>query len=1649
MSSLSFASTSSFRNALMGVNLPPYNVPGTYTSPVGPLTYPTQLSSYSVVDSPDFLIANSPFPNQSYVLNEFGPTGGFNNTINFNGPLIPTIPTYAEYSPNQTNMDILNDTFIDAAYIQNSYGPQGGYQYMVDITDIQLNNFIYQPYWDPPNFAPSSYSPYNILFSDNPQGDNGPLSQDSYLARLGAEQLKTTFQNRVDAEIYQNTVGLVNLDSLQDPFEASLIATGKEPLIYRNWRITVPENPILQAADFVTRLGGAYWPVSPIPGDYFDEPNFDSKQTSNALNVVNQLTGGFLGPILNKRRQPSQVFIANTGNGQRSALFRSLEYNRYQPGFSKDFGGLLGIGQGLVNLVVDLINPNNGTLNGGYYVGNKDADPSTITSPPNQVPVNAFGQQEQVPVYGPSEMGKLYEGNIDSLNFGLAGKSFTDGGGITGEFVWVSPKYKPNAGFRATPGGASGSKDEDWDGISSQFTRGESTNLTFKETSILDQTQRLVDSADNVSGIARLKHVGNAINQVSKVFNDGYKEITKGSQVLSYTDNSDGSQAGIEYCRVFTKDTPYYTYNDLQKTEGIVDSGRKFNNSVLKNTFNLNIAPTSENVVEVSPKNFIAKKYMFSIENLAWRTSSKPGFRYDDLPNCEKGPNGGRVMWFPPYDIDFSESNTANWNSTSFLGRPEPMYTYKDTTRTGSLKWKIIVDHPSVMNLIVKKQLEGVSKDRVNSMLDSFFAGCLKYDLYDLGVKFNTIPSSDLFTYQEILSNNPTEEEVVNIIDELPKGPSKDDKKDNVDLSLSNFKKKYDDVGFYFENDTPDPNTDNTTSSVPFNETYGPYTSQSNISKYVAKANGLFNDGDSERNVQEFFDSVVIDNFNTISNNPESNFIKDAFDILKEKKARVNITLVGSASAPASQNYNVNLSKRRVDSVKQFLSETSSGDANLSQFFDDGTIKVESKGEMETIVFPKGNTSDSGNTFGSEINCTKNIEDKDKRTNRGSQIYSVNAMACRRVSILIETIPLDPVTTTTTTEVPKKTIVKKNNYTKTIQEKLKSGIGKRILRSLLSECDYFEVIQQENPMVYDSIREKIKYFNPAFHSMTPEGLNGRLTFLNQCLRPGETIPIVRTDSNGNDTLVSNDAINTSFGTPPILVLRIGDFYNSKIVPKSINITYNPLNLDLNPEGIGVQPMIAEITMSFDFIGGQGLTRPVEQLQNALSFNFFANTEVYDERAVATEDRSTLDRELIQRIVDTEEAGTFKGDNNIPNPGGNTIGVVMSEETVSSGYTGTITYKKVMDDLLGLTNEYYVSIPNKIETFINEHNFGIWELISKNRRYIKGNGKIPESIEVDIYGKPENTQKNIDNLFEFLINDIKFTDNGPPTNYIITNLEGLGFSVSVMNEVTNNMVNYVNDYKVEFSSPIFTKINEITEQQQNMVQTLREVNLISQKFDGKIPSAGIPFIYNTVGTDNVDSSTPAEQSIENTFDELSYDYKEVLNQLNLFYRDLLVGEDTTNRNMEFITLNGSNYDAENGLFSNQSEKILNPADQHMFMVLSNVFNNSDKLDNFIDFVISGRLSKMGKLKRNFRKFCESFSVKVKDELKEEQKLITKFKEEPKYQEVIKESVYVKGKTREFDYSTVVIPTKIEQQQKDIQELYKGVGGDKWDGVVKLT
>lgn len=162
------------------------------------------------------------------------------------------------------------------------------------------------------------------------------------------------------------------------------------------------------------------------------------------------------------------------------------------------------------------------------------------------------------------------------------------------------------------------------------------------------------------------------------------------------------------------------------------------------------------------------------------------------------------------------------------------------------------------------------------------------------------------------------------------------------------------------------------------------------------------------------------------------------------------------------------------------------------------------------------------------------------------------------------------------------------------------------------EYTYFKQINENDDMVKRYISDKVDYFDPAFHSITPEGFNARLTFLQQCLRQGPTISASDTFGGG-----SYGAGNLSFGRAPFCVLRIGDFFNTKICIESINIEYDTgggVQWDLNPEGVGLQPMMANVNMTFTFLGGSDLSGPISRLQNAVSYNYYANTSVYDRRA---------------------------------------------------------------------------------------------------------------------------------------------------------------------------------------------------------------------------------------------------------------------------------------------------------------------------------------------------------------------------------------------------------------------------------------------------
>jgi hypothetical protein len=1746
---LSFDASSAFRDALIARNLPPYGVPGAYSPPQGdPVYEATPLSDSNVIDSPNDLVGTTNQANELYPLNQFGPDGGFNNIVSTDGPPLPVNSNQGEYGANDADIEVVNEFYIDAAYVKNTFGPQDGYKDLTIVSDLIPGYQYFLPYYDlePLIFLPSQYTPLDILISDDPSGSNGLLSQDSFLAQIAAGELKFAFNERVKFEEEQILSSIVNLDSLQDPFEASLVATGQQPLIGKNWKITVPENPLLAGVSFLNRITGTYFPVSFIPGDYFNETEqVLSPQTEGALNVTNNLTGGALGSILNKYRNPSELFLANTGFGQKSVLFKSLDYNRYRPKYNK--GLLLGVTDAISNLVGA-----NEDQGGGYYVGSDQAEPSRITSPDNEIPVDAFGKQQPSPVYGPSELGKLYEGNIDKISFGLGGKSYTNQGGIAGEFIWTSPKYKDNLGFKVEPGGNPVKLDEEFNVVSDQFnSETQSDDFEFKQGSILDNTQRLIESADSVTGQRRLQHVGNAINQISKVFNDGYKEMTKGSQVIAYYDSvtdsqvigESGFEVGREYCRVFQKDTPYLTYADLQKTDGITNSGRGFTYSVFDNTYNLNIAPLrnpgSTNIIDGK-----VKKYMFSLENLAWRTSDKPGYTYDDLPACERGPNGGRIMWFPPYNLTFSDSSTASWNPTSFLGRPEPIYTYKDTKRSGNLSWSIVVDHPAMMNTIIEKQLANLSQEQTDSIMDSFFAGCVKYDLYDLAIKFNTLSINELYTYQELLQNprtSPEEKYEIHrqtigsdgggngnggantIGDETGNNTDTNGQQTNTTQNGESVDKKgqlegelnkFVDYGFYFDNDYPIGSTTWVTElSSPFVDWYNRYITQANRNIYDTRAPENVNNGQpySKDGVQPFFDQVVIGNFNDIKDDLIPKKLKE---VLVDYKGSVTITLRGSASAPATNNYNINLSKRRNSVVLNWLRTQTIGDKTIKQWEEEGKIKFEftATGEDVAVVGSNGNTNIS-------TSCTNNIKDVSKgKVTSASQWYSVPAMACRRVKI--EKIKIDDFV-----EPPKRyscdgngncyedengefeTLVKckekctpqpspspvvnlktydcingncventlgtgeytgdtcneqcgdvivtaittnpQPTPTPTIQKKIKEGISKKVLRTLFSECDYFEIIKESNPTVYASIKDKIKYFSPAFHSITPEGLNARLTFLNQCVRPGQTIPVIGPDGKPK----YNDARNTSFGAPPVLVLRVGDFYHTKIIPNQLSITYEPLLYDINPEGIGIQPMIAKISLGFDFIGGHGLAGPVQELQNALSFNFYANTEIYDERSTPTESTKERDENLVQQII-TKNPGLSAADtsnendidNQLPQTGGNTIGNILTEDYFddNSYQTGTTEFNTIFNQLSEDTNSYFTTIFNQLKTINEVTNYPILQLVSEERNFQDGNlGLVPlidvgngnSETKTKIFGKPIKYENKITKVVNQVLDDIN--DN---TNPLIEPIENsnANYSKATKREFKNKVYEIVSQQDAKINERIINYLNEISNSQQEYVQIFKKMDLVVAQIDGYRLETGKFKVYSiSPKEDSSDSLQNIRGDIyPSPLDKQLTDYLTSLENNKIVYADTIDDNGTSFTPVyQPDTITIPNPTGPGTIELPAEPFLLTNKDRRFYMVMSDIFTDDNKYNTFVESIITERVKGNTSMVNLIKQTCESIRKQHLLEFEAEKKLFTDYETSQEYiDNYLKYKINnLENTSFEFNYTTQT-NSDTKDKQKELKTAY---------------
>ena len=634
----------------------------------------------------------------------------------------------------------------------------------------------------------------------------------------------------------------------------------------------------------------------------------------------------------------------------------------------------------------------------------------------------------------------------------------------------------------------------------------------FNPKTLLYKTQQLVNN--NEQDVF--------INQTKKYFKDKEQDriISRGNAIreLALID-VDGN---TNFCRVWTVNDRYSYFNAIRNT-GLFFNAESPGEGFSARQDKSSLSVLMENGIpkyhpSILDSKTTRKKFMLSLENLAWADN------LSDLPLFEIGPGDpltgtkGRIMWFPPYELTFDENTSANWTHTEFIGRSEPVYTYNNSKRSGSLSFKIIVDHPRVINCY---------RGQNNNLVERFFAGCVTPEDFIRALEC-VVPQTDIDEVEKKIYEK-----------EKPKTnlPEKDQKPGEV---------LYEQV------------------------------KECNAAKENCKAKRVIN--------EPSFDKLKVLSLE---------FIKKQ---LNNTNPKVLITLNGFASNEVDfDNVQPNVTSLTVasDLTKDLKNK-------LSDFLQQSL----------------------------DVKTFKNVTFKDQG---GTGVESTESSAYR-VDVLME----NDTENSTEAQPPEKG--------ETLAEIDPTQAINLIDNLIIDEGPYFDFIDANYPNYFKTISEKIRYFHAGFHSITPEGFNSRLTFLNQCMRQGPSIYDKPTSKDGVDVGVQPQ--NLSFGRPPICILRIGDFFHTKVAINSLQISYDGPKWDTNPEGIGVQPMIASVQLSIDLIGGHSLVGPINRLQNAVSFNYYANTEMYDVRSDTIKDGKIVDGvklgQLKEKLIGKDKVKTIYG-----------------------------------------------------------------------------------------------------------------------------------------------------------------------------------------------------------------------------------------------------------------------------------------------------------------------------------------------------------------------------------------------------------------------
>ena len=404
----------------------------------------------------------------------------------------------------------------------------------------------------------------------------------------------------------------------------------------------------------------------------------------------------------------------------------------------------------------------------------------------------------------------------------------------------------------------------------------------------------------------------------------------------------------------------------------------------------------------------------------------------------------------------------------------------------------------------------------------------------------------------------------------------------------------------------------------------------------VVKTFGLENDSDTYKLVS-FADIFVafegesnVINDNSIIDKANVELVKDVFNN-KEKYSNIKISFNGHASYQGYAAFNDDLAKNRALTFKRWLKEFKETDGaefgepkvinqpkevkKNTGHLDDEVVKIWRSASI-VIEYDETNVTNAAtaesvkaekDAEGKAVATVDRVEIKNKETSSSyiDFIRNLGSVKGTNGKTLAETA------WETMGEIDGKDYLDPLSWNYD-DKALNKGISltQSVVKRYDNEGEFFETLTKEAPFLHHLISEKIRYFDPAYHSISPEGFNARLTFLHQCTRQGATVEQSAFDA--------STAYNLAFGRPPVCVLRLGDFYYTKIVITSLNIQYENAQWDMNPEGIGMMRMFAKITINFNFLGGSDLAGPIARLQNAVSFNYYANTSVYDNRAEKVE-----------------------------------------------------------------------------------------------------------------------------------------------------------------------------------------------------------------------------------------------------------------------------------------------------------------------------------------------------------------------------------------------------------------------------------------------